>query len=128
MNRRILVIDDEPGIREVLSIHLRQAGYVVATASSAEEGLGAAAGGDFDLAVCDFTMPDLSGAELFRSLNDASPGLAIVVISGCIDERLPADFGGCRIIAVLNKPFTKATLLEKLDGYFSTQGEKPADA
>ncbi|MEY8877826.1 MAG: sigma-54-dependent transcriptional regulator [Leptothrix sp. (in: b-proteobacteria)] len=63
---QVMVIDDEPAIRQILTAGLTRAGHGVVVAASGQEALFRLAGGDIDVALCDINMPDLSGIEVVR--------------------------------------------------------------
>ena len=63
---RILIVDDERSIRELLEIFLRKEGYDVQTAQSVPAGLELIKSTEFDLIVSDIRMPDMSGIDLLR--------------------------------------------------------------
>ncbi|MDQ3802377.1 MAG: PAS domain S-box protein [Acidobacteriota bacterium] len=71
---RVLVVDDEPDARELLSAGLGQCGAQVSTASSAREALEAVAGAKFDVLVSDIGMPGEDGYELIRRVRALPPG------------------------------------------------------
>ena len=62
----ILVVDDEPGIREMVRAALRYDGHSVVAAASGEEALGILKKDSFDLLVTDLSMPGMSGVDLLR--------------------------------------------------------------
>ena len=61
---QVLIVDDEPAIRQILSNAARNAGHTVAVAASGEAALECLAKGDIDVALCDIRMPDISGIEV----------------------------------------------------------------
>jgi len=65
---QLLVIDDEPAIRQVVTSHLRKAGYTVDQASDGETAMERLSRGDVDIALCDIKLPGLSG------IRAAAPG------------------------------------------------------
>jgi two-component system response regulator PilR (NtrC family) len=67
---RILIVDDERSIRELLEIFLKKQGFLVVSASSAEEGLGHVKASEFDLIISDIKMSDMSGIDFLRELRD----------------------------------------------------------
>jgi two-component system response regulator PilR (NtrC family) len=78
---RVLVVDDEPGIRKVLSVMLAKEGCAVETASGRadlERLLGA---GQFDLVVTDMRMPDISGLEVLQRTQERQPGARMLVMT-----------------------------------------------
>jgi two-component system, NtrC family, response regulator AtoC len=76
---RVLIIDDEPGLRQTVSLILAEEGYDVQTASDGEEGLSKAAVMEPDVILCDVRMPRLPGLE-FLDRYQASKGTALVIV------------------------------------------------
>ncbi len=64
---QLLIIDDEPAIRQILSKVATDAGHTVTLAADGEEALARLAKGDIDVALCDIRMPDLSGIEVVEN-------------------------------------------------------------
>ena len=83
MAERILVIDDEAHIVQVLSLKLRNAGYEVLTASDGEEGYEVALKKQPQLIITDFQMPYMTGLELCKQLasNPATSGIPVLMLS-----------------------------------------------
>jgi len=77
---RILVIDDEPGILDILSSSLEQAGYKVDTALRGVHGLMAVQTEGYDLVLLDIRLPDTDGTALFKKIKAIDPVLAAKVI------------------------------------------------
>src|SRR2546421_4460052 len=69
---RILIVDDERSIRELLEIFLKKEGFVVSSASSAEQGLVQVKNTEFDLIISDIKMSDMSGIDFLRELRDTA--------------------------------------------------------
>ena len=67
---KILIVDDERSIRELLEIFLKKEGFHVTSSSSAEQALGQLKASEFDLVISDIKMPDMSGIEFLRELRD----------------------------------------------------------
>jgi DNA-binding NtrC family response regulator len=78
---RVLVVDDEPGIRRVLALMLRKEGCAVATAGGRQELAAALGEGGVDLLVTDMRMPDITGLEVLRLVQEASPGVRMLVMT-----------------------------------------------
>ena len=105
--RRILVVDDEANIRELICSVLEEGGHAVV---AAENGLDAselfeANPAGFQLAVVDLMMPGMKGDELIRRLRRTSPGFPVVVVSGYADREMPADIAHTGPTPVVPKPF-----------------------
>lgn len=78
---RILVVDDEPAIREVLEARLRDWGYDVRTASNGDEGKRLAEKFDPAIVISDVVMPDVSGLELLRSLKSGHAARPVILMT-----------------------------------------------
>ncbi|RZL48174.1 MAG: response regulator [Variovorax sp.] len=100
--RRIVVIDDDAGVRDVIVQGLRDEGYLVSEAADGESGLQRIEDFSPALAVIDFLMPGLNGAEVARIAQARHPGLPIVFVSGYSDTLALDGVSGA---IVLRKPF-----------------------
>ncbi|MDF1536021.1 MAG: sigma-54 dependent transcriptional regulator [bacterium] len=79
---KILIVDDERSMREMLEIFLRREGYAVAGSANAAGALAAMAGEDsFDLVVSDINMPGLSGLDLLREVRKSDSGIPVIMIT-----------------------------------------------
>jgi len=78
---RILIIDDEPVLQDVLATLLRREGYQVVQATTAAEGLRAAEEGEIDLVLLDLMLPDRPGLEVLKELKGRDPEVVVVVIT-----------------------------------------------
>lgn len=110
----ILVVDDEAGIRNLISKILRREHYRVLEAGSATEAaaIAAAHGDAIQLLVTDVMLPDRNGRQLAEKLVEVLPKLKVMYISGFTDDesvRAGAFPKGARF---LQKPFTLGALLE----------------
>ena len=104
-NATVLVVDDDPGVRLVTAILLRDMGYEVLEAGGADAAMiQALAAARLDLVVTDVTMPGGDGPDLVARLHTERPGLPTIYVSGFAD-RYPLESD-----AVLPKPFTPAQL------------------
>jgi CheY-like chemotaxis protein len=79
---KILVIDDEPGLREMIVFDLTSRGYAVTTAANGREAVAKAKKERFDLALCDLMMPEMGGVETLRALKEAHPHTEVVMVTG----------------------------------------------
>lgn len=78
---RILVVDDEPTIRELLTASLRFAGFEVASAADGHEALRAHRDNRPDLVVLDIMLPDMDGFEVLRHLRETDPELPVLFLT-----------------------------------------------
>ncbi len=113
----ILLVDDEPMVRDLVTEILRGAGYAVLAAHSAKEALELAAAreGPFRAAIIDVVLPDESGAELARQLRERRPDLAVLFMSGYGASQVRAKGVG-EDAAFLKKPYRAAELLAAVRG------------
>jgi two-component system, cell cycle sensor histidine kinase and response regulator CckA len=116
---RVLVMDDEPTIRELLSLLLERAGFRPTTAADGEEALKlfaeAAKVDPFRLAILDLTVPNgLGGVETTRLLLEQDPTLPIIVCSGYSNDPVMANYRDYGFKGRLHKPFTNDQLLQAL--------------
>jgi two-component system, OmpR family, KDP operon response regulator KdpE len=110
---RILVCDDDPQIRRALSLILREAGYDVLIASTAEEALDRAAVSGPHLAIVDLLLPDQPGIELCRRLREWSQ-MPILVLSAVGDEQTKIDALHHGADDYVTKPFGPGELVARV--------------
>ena len=108
---RILVVEDEEGVRKVITRLLASAGYDVVEAATGEEALERFAG-DVKLVLTDVIMPGMGGAELGKRLARIRPGVKIVYTSGYPDEMLQAQGTVGSGARVIEKPVERQALLK----------------
>jgi len=84
----VLVVDDEPAMRKLLSAMLSDSGIACGTAASGEEALRVLAKEDVSAVLADLHMPYLSGMQLLREVRPRYPGLAFLVVTGEDDVRV----------------------------------------
>ena len=111
---RILVIDDDPGVRDSMERMLRLAGYTVQSAASGEEGFDVARGGLFDVILSDMRMSGISGIDVLRKLRDVRVDAAFIVMTGfgTVDTAVEAMKLGA--VDFVQKPFFRDELLMRV--------------
>jgi CheY-like chemotaxis protein len=112
----ILVVDDEPAIREVCTLILQSYGYGVITATNGADALSlyAERKASIRLVLTDMMMPGLDGVETIRGLREIDPDVRIIASSGLAaggHSQTAAELG---VDGFLLKPYTTEILLEKL--------------
>jgi len=76
------VVDDEPGIRQMLQWELSDHGMQVQTAENGAEGLRLAALNSYDIIISDITMPEMDGLKLLQEIQRTSPQTAVIISTG----------------------------------------------
>jgi DNA-binding NtrC family response regulator len=113
MNKRILLADDDQGVRDSLKKVLEEAGYEVMCAVDGEDAERKFTAAPIDLLLLDLDMPGQTGWNVFGVINSQSPLLPVVIISGFrnhVDSELIPG-----VSAFLEKPIEVSTLLETVE-------------
>ena len=121
--KRILVVDDDSQVREILRKRLLKSGYEVLEAWDAEVALDLYRRSPVDAVVTDMVMPGMGGQALIKDLRAQDPDVRIVAISGALDHDVPsllAEAEGLGALETLPKPFTSEQLLGAVDTVLST--------
>ena len=111
MKDRILVIDDEKGIRNIFSLLLEEKGYAVETAETGREGIARARQFSPDIVLLDMNLPDISGIEALSEIKMSAPQTEVIIITayGTIKNAVEATKLGA--YAYLEKPVDNEELL-----------------
>ena len=122
-NRRVLIVEDESGIRTLLTSMLTRGGLQVTAAASAEEALTLADQTPCDLLLTDVVLPGMKGPELARRICQRHPGVKVLFMSGYTGDAL-ADQGDVQDPrAFIQKPFTARELLARVQEILRTTRE-----
>jgi len=110
----VLVIDDEPAIRTVVSAFLTRAGYTVEQSGSGDEALGRLAKGDIDVAMCDISMPGISGIDVIRQARTAGIDTSFIMMTAfaSVDTAIEAMKAGA--LDFMIKPLRNEEVLHRL--------------
>jgi DNA-binding NtrC family response regulator len=108
--RRILIVDDEPEVLEVLRMFIEEAGYEVGTACNGLHGLRSVQESRWDAVITDRTMPFSNGEEMARAIQGSHPSMPVILMTGVptavVDRTL--------FKAILMKPFRADEILAAL--------------
>jgi two-component system KDP operon response regulator KdpE len=123
--RRILVVDDDPGILHSLARELRSVGYAVLAAADAEEARGLCRGGPPDLVLTDLAMPGADGFALITALRSESkvPIIVLSVRGGDVEKVRALDLGADDYVT---KPFSVPELLARVRAQLRRSAVEPA--
>lgn len=104
--QKILVVDDEPTIRELLGCVLSESGYDVTAARSGRECVDQVAENVYDLVLMDLDMPDWDGRTAIKAIHQGKPGLKVIVVSAVHNTNLEELLRECpNVVGWVNKPF-----------------------
>ena len=107
---RILVIDDEPAVVDILVTCLREEGYGALGAETSDEGLKLAILSRPELVLLDIALPGMNGIELLKRIRSIIPTTRVIVVSGNTDPVLAREALELGALAYVDKPFDFAYL------------------
>lgn len=117
MSKRILIIDDEPDIRETTQICLEVAkGWEVFTAGSCREGLEKAIAEQPDAILLDVMMPDVDGLTTFAEIqaNPAIRQIPVILLTAMIQPSDQRRYNQMAIAGIITKPYDPTTLADQI--------------
>ena len=112
----LLIVENEPAIRNLLQVALRRNGYTVLAAESGREALELVRNHDgaIDLLITDVMMPDMDGPELVRQLSTILPDTRTLFMSGYMDDTLGERGILSSNANFIQKPFSPRTIAQKV--------------
>jgi two-component system response regulator RegX3 len=110
---KVLIVEDEPAVRDALDYSLRGEGFEVDAAPDGEAGLRAAQAGDYDVVILDLMLPKMSGTEVCRRLRSESavPIIMLTAKGAELDRVLGLEIGADDYVT---KPFSMAELIGRI--------------
>ena len=126
MDARILLVEDDPSIREVTAIGLRNAGFAVETAADGREGLDRFEREPFDLVLLDVMMPRMDGLEVCRAIRRTStvPVVMLTARADTLDVVVGLEAGADDYV---RKPFELPELVARVRAALRRVGRQPED-
>jgi DNA-binding NtrC family response regulator len=112
---KVLLIDDEPELLEVLSERLEARGLKVHTVESGEEAIALVEKTSFDAVVLDLAMPGLDGIETLKRLREICPGIQVVLLTGQATVQKSVEVMKLGAVDLLEKPTDFNLLLTKIE-------------
>jgi two-component system, NtrC family, response regulator HydG len=112
LTKKILVVDDEIGIRQSLKKILEKEGFDVVTASNGDEAFKLIRGSDIDLLISDIRMAGMDGLELLKVCKSISPYTEVIMITGYASVDTAVDSMKQGAYDYITKPFRKADILK----------------
>jgi CheY-like chemotaxis protein len=114
---KVLVVDDEPEVRQVLLEFLSSRGYDVEAASGGAEAVAIVEAARPDLVLLDVAMPDMDGVETLKRINAIAPDLAVIMVTANADIGITSKLLALGAVDYVPKPFD----LDYLDQAVSIQ-------
>jgi PAS domain S-box-containing protein len=127
---RVLVVDDENAVREVLALHLEDAGFAVLEAGSGAEVLGLLAAGEtVDAVITDLSMPGMDGIAVIRAVQGRYPDLPAILLTGYAGDGAALAVGGAikGAFTLLRKPVRGEQLVDRLQALLAGQTDAIRD-
>lgn len=131
MSARILVVDDEPYLRDLIRETLRTRHYEAGTAANGVEALDMLTRGGWDIVVTDVVMPGMEGLALVKQVRRTHPNVRIIVLTGFPRSADIGDFLAQGVDDFLPKPFRANDLINvirKVERKMASASGKPAPA
>ena len=113
---RVMVVDDDPAVRTLLTKWLMEWGCEVATFSGGHEAVEAVQAEPCDLVLLDLMMPSPNGVETLGNLRQVRPGLEVVIITAFFDSKLMDEALQFGPLTILKKPIGRDVLVTLLNG------------
>ncbi len=123
-NARILIVDDDEDIRKVLTTILEDEGYIVESVGTARKAIAKTRDNFYNLALIDVRLPDLVGIELLTRMNDSTPKMRKIIITGypTLQNAIEAVNRGAD--AYIIKPFDMEKVLDTIKEELMKQEEE----
>ncbi|MBI2422487.1 MAG: PAS domain S-box protein [Candidatus Hydrogenedentes bacterium] len=113
---RVLVIDDEPHVRDLAAEILQQSGFEVLTAYDGQRGITIFErhAAEIDVVLLDMTMPRMNGEECFRALSAINPAVKVLLSSGYSEQEAMSRFLGEGLAGFIQKPYRAGDLIHAI--------------
>ena len=138
--KRVLIVDDEPGLRQSLGLLLTDAGYTVTAEQNGRRALERATAEPFDLVLCDVRMPEMDGLTFLRNYRQRGGGALVIVMSAYGGEDaaiaamkegaydyLPKPFRPDEVVLTLRKAEERERLRQEVAGLRAQLAAGPAE-
>jgi len=112
--KRILIVDDNPGIGESLSDIFKEKGYLVSIANKGSEAIDKLKQTDFNAALIDIKLPDISGIELLKEIKEINPEIICMIITGNASVENAVNALEQRVSAYITKPLDMDDVLNRI--------------
>lgn len=114
MSKKILIVDDQIGIRLLLTDILANEGYEVEEASTGKEAIDKIKRQSFDLVILDYKLPILDGAQVLKQLEEAKIEIKAIIMSGLVENITEEALQYNSVKKVIAKPFNISEVIEEV--------------
>ena len=119
---KLLIIDDEEGIRKVLTLSLASDGYDVVTAAVGEEGIEIFKKESPSIILTDIKMPGMDGIETLKQIKAKDPTIDVIMVTGSVDSKVGESALSAGATDHMVKPFDINNLVEKIQDIGKKRG------
>lgn len=127
MSIKVLVVDDEDGIRHLIEVKLKKAGFEVVTGSDGEEGVALAKSENPDVVIMDWMMPNMDGptaTTIIKTECDPAPIVLMLTAKGTERDVVQGLVGGADDYII--KPFSPRELIARVNVALIKAGKQPS--
>lgn len=121
LSARVLVVDDDPAVRDLVAAMLEGGGYPVAVASNGREALAMLASEGFDVIITDLVMPEQEGIETIKAIRLDYPAAKVIAMSGAFGGDYLRIAGYMGAHATIAKPLRIKTVLDAVQKVLNTK-------
>ncbi len=116
----ILVVDDDEGVGDILNEYLSWCGHNVKVVDNGSDAKGLIVNGGFELVLTDLIMPEISGFDLIKLMNELDKRPKIGLVTGSSDKLKTVIEDGLGVDFIIKKPFNLSEIAEKINNLFKT--------
>lgn len=124
---RVLVVDDEKIIRDLLTRSLEIAGCIVTTAEDGLEGLEKAESHIFDVVISDIKMPRMDGITMVREILDRKPKMPVLMITGYAEDDCVTEAKKLGVVDTIVKPFRNTAIINSINKALMRKAREESD-
>ena len=111
---KILIVDDDPEVNEVLELMLTQMGHEVTAVTQGQEAIARLGQDTYDMVITDVFMPEVSGWEVVEAVKQKSPETPVVFITGWGAQLDREQINGSGVDGIITKPFSKQAISDEI--------------
>ena len=118
-SRRILIIEDEKEVAEIIADMLNEGGHTAEFATDPRDGLDRFKKANFDIVMTDLSMPEMPGWLVAEEIRRMNPSVPVIMLTGWGAQLDPEQLKASHVDCVLSKPINRADILNSVDKAFA---------